>query len=48
MLNFYAVSAGPDMVKDTDRSTKCRSKFRAPPLQNARNEGPSEIMSFTY
>ena len=33
MLNFYVVSAGRDMVNDTDRSTTCRSKFRAPPLQ---------------
>ena len=33
MLNFYVVSAGRDMVNDTDRSTTCRSKFRATPLQ---------------
>ena len=33
MLNFYVVSAGCDIVDDTDRSTTCRSKFRAPPLQ---------------
>ena len=33
MLNFYVVSAAPDMVNDTDKSTTCRSKFRAPPLQ---------------
>ena len=33
MLNFYVVSAGPNMVNDTDRSTTCRRKFRAPPLQ---------------
>ena len=33
MLNFYAVSDGSDMVNDTDRSTTCRYKFRAPPLQ---------------
>ena len=34
MLNFYVVSTGPDMVDDTDRSTTCRSKIRAPPLQS--------------
>ena len=33
MLNFYVVSTGPDMVNDTDRSTTCQSKFKAPPLQ---------------
>ena len=33
MLNFYVVSASRDMVNETDRSTTCRSKFRAPPLQ---------------
>ena len=33
MLKFYVVSAGRDMVNDTDRSTTCRSKSRAPPLQ---------------
>ena len=33
MLNFYVVSAGRDLVNDTDRSTTCRSKSRAPPLQ---------------
>ena len=33
MLNFYVVSAGPDMVNDTDRCTTCRSDFRAQSLQ---------------
>ena len=33
MLNFYVIPAGRDMVNDTDRSTTCRSKSRAPPLQ---------------
>ena len=33
MLNFYIVSAGRDMVNDTDRSTTCRGKTRAPQLQ---------------
>ena len=33
MLNFYVVSAGRDMVNDTDKSTTCRSKFKATPLQ---------------
>ena len=33
MLNFYVISAGRDMVSDTDRSTTCRSRSRAPPLQ---------------
>ena len=32
MLNFNVVSAGRDMVNDTDTSTTCRSKSRAPPL----------------
>ena len=38
MLNFYVVSAGPDLVNDSDRSTTCRSKFRAPPLQRKENK----------
>ena len=33
MLNFYVVSASRDMVNDTDRSSTCESKSRAPPLQ---------------
>ena len=33
MLKFYVVSAGRDMVNDTDRSTTCQSRSRAPPLQ---------------
>ena len=33
MLNFYVVSAGCDIVIDTDRPTTCPNKFRAPPLQ---------------
>ena len=33
MLYFYVVTAGRDMVNDTDRSTTCRNKSRAPPLQ---------------
>ena len=33
MLNLYVVSAGPDMVIDTDRSTTCRSKSKPPALQ---------------
>ena len=33
MLEFYVISAGRDMVSDTDRSTMCRSRSRAPPLQ---------------
>ena len=33
MLNFYVVSAGPDMVNDTDRSTTWRGRSSAPPLQ---------------
>ena len=33
MLNFYVVSAGRDMVNDTDRPITFRSKSRAPPLQ---------------
>ena len=33
MFNFYVVSAGADMVNDTDRSTTCRSIFKAAPLQ---------------
>ena len=30
MLNFYVVSGGCDMLNDTDRSTTCRSRIRAP------------------
>ena len=33
MLNFYVFSADRDLVNDTDRSTTCRSKSRAPPLK---------------
>ena len=33
MIKPYVVSAGRDMVNDTDRSTTCRSRSRAPPLQ---------------
>ena len=33
MLKFYVVSAGRDMVNDTDMSATCRSRSRAPPLQ---------------
>ena len=33
MLNFYVVSAGGDIVNDTDRSTTPRSKFTAPTLK---------------
>ena len=44
MLNFYVVSAGPDMVDDPERI-----KFRASPLQRKiqKNYGPSEDMGFT-
>ena len=38
MINFYVVSTDPDMVNDTDRSTKCRSNFRATPLQRKREK----------
>ena len=49
MLKFYVVSAGRDIVNDTDRSTMCRSRSRAPPLQRKiqKNEGPSESIGFT-
>ena len=33
MLKFYVISTGHDMVNDTDSSTTCRSKFKAPPLK---------------
>ena len=33
MLKCYVVSTGRDMINDTDRSTTCQSKIRAPPLQ---------------
>ena len=33
MLKCYVVSTGRDMVNDTDRSTTCQNKLRAPPLQ---------------
>ena len=50
MLNFYVVSAGRDMVNDTDRSTTCRSKSRAPPLQRKvqKMNVLSENMGFTW
>ena len=33
MFNFYVVLASLDMVNDTDSSTTCRSKFKAPPIK---------------
>ena len=33
MLKFYVISRDRDMVNETDRSTTCRSKFKAPSLQ---------------
>ena len=33
MLNFYVISIGLDIVNDTDSSTTCRSKFKAPPMK---------------
>ena len=33
MLNFYVISTGHGMVNDTDSSTTCRSKFKAPPIK---------------
>ena len=33
MFNFYVDLAGYDMANDTDRSTTCRSRSRAPALQ---------------
>ena len=49
MVMFYVVSAGSDMVNDTDRSTTCRSSSRAPPLQRKiqKNEGPPKNIGFT-
>ena len=46
LLKFYVVSAGRDMVNDTDRSITPRSKSKTPPLQRKiqKNEGPSENM----
>ena len=46
MLNFYVVSAGSDMINDTDRSTTCQNSTIT--KKNTKNEGPSENMSFTY
>ena len=43
MLKFEVVSAGCDVLNDTDRSTTFRSKSRAPQLQKStKSEGPSE------
>ena len=36
MLNFYVISIGLDMVNDTDSSTTCRSKFKAPPKKKTK------------
>ena len=33
MLTFYVISIGHDMANDTDSSTRCRSKFKAPPIK---------------
>ena len=37
-LNLYVISAGRDMVIDTDKSTTCRNKFGAPPLQRKKQK----------
>ena len=49
MLNFYVISTGYDIVNDTDSSTTCRSKFKAPPKKNetTKCEVPSENMGCT-
>ena len=48
MFKFYRVLAGHDIVKDADRATTCRRKFKAPSLQtkSTKNEGPPENMGF--
>ena len=47
MLNFYVISTGYDMVNDTDGSTVCRSKFKAPQEnKTTKCEVPSENMGF--
>ena len=48
MLKFYVVSASRDTVNDTDRSTTCRSRARAPPLHREvqKNEGLYEKMGY--
>ena len=48
MLKFFVVSAGRDMVNDTDRSTTFW-RSSAPPLQRkiTKIEGPSENIGFT-
>ena len=40
LLNFYLISTGYDMVNDTDISTTCRSKFKAPPKKTTKCEVP--------
>ena len=49
MFKFYVILAGPDMVIDAGRATKCRQNFKAPSLQtkSTKNEGPFENMSFS-
>ena len=47
MLNFYLLSAARDMVTESDSSTICRIKVKAPSLKaNTKKERPSENMGF--
>ena len=45
MLNFYTISTNCDMVNDTLKSSTCRSKFRAPPLQGKMKVLPKTKLS---
>ena len=47
MLNFYLLSAARDMVTESDSSTTCQIKAKAPSLKtNTKKERPSENMGF--
>ena len=47
MLNFYVVSAGHNMVNDTDGSTTKQFTSSTITKKNTKNEGPFENMGFT-
>ena len=46
MPNFYVVSVAPDMVNDTDRSTTCWSKFKAPHYKEKYNKWRSFLKTW--
>ena len=48
MLNFYVVSVSCEMVNDTDRSSTCRTKFRATPLERKIQKMKVQVIPKTW